>query len=560
MAELTLDQVKKKGIPLTVKGLLENGILTQSKIDWLYHPAPEKIVIGSKGSGKTFPVKVKTLLEAENDEMFNSATFRKYQASAAEKSSEVLHKAYMDLKNMGVEFKYEWVKKNYRMTRLKHKSNMMVNQQESYYSLEDTNATDGGAPSNGGVVALINVDEPMNEADAANPSKIPTVPEWERTTEVLRDNMERHSDSYELRTGIRVPFEIFYTLNPWGKTHPLMIKASKILPESTFVEWIFGMQLDELLGKKELIDNLFSQQWFVDQLINRNTMMAESEDGQTLVVRTTKFANPINHLEKKLKPLVNKVRYALETSNKTLLLTLMGFEFEPEISKDMLVYNIQEFNYKTPEEAIEEGFHIEQIVYPFDIDTSRILTCFPTFKMVKNVLGLDGIYQIRIILVDKPIELKAYGTGEFGEMNDIYVKQMQKQMVRHYSRISKLSKPKHKSIVRVDDKRKWFLNGLRKLRDTSFQGLYQIFDQHGAWATGERQDMVVDGIEKRVLWFHPKNNRKAGGSLVQDMKVCIRRNIDDPRRLTDGTKNYLDRIDSMEQGVIPFANLIYKTK
>lgn len=59
------------------------------------------------------------------------------------------------------------------------------------------------------------------------------------------------------------------------------------------------------------------------------------------------------------------------------------------------------------------------------------------------------------------------------------------------------------------------------------------------------------GFDNKSIYMHPKNK-----ALKMDFEKCIKRDKNDPRRKTTGTTNYLDRIDSMENGVIPFAGII----
>lgn len=63
------------------------------------------------------------------------------------------------------------------------------------------------------------------------------------------------------------------------------------------------------------------------------------------------------------------------------------------------------------------------------------------------------------------------------------------------------------------------------------------------------------GFRSGRILLHPKNKQ-----LVDDFETCVKRDKGDPRRKTSGTTNYLDRIDSMEQGVIQYASIVIKAK
>ncbi len=51
--------------------------------------------------------------------------------------------------------------------------------------------------------------------------------------------------------------------------------------------------------------------------------------------------------------------------------------------------------------------------------------------------------------------------------------------------------------------------------------------------------------------MHPKNK-----PLVLDMRACVKADINDTKRKTSGTTNYLDRIDTSEYGIEFYTPII----
>lgn len=113
------------------------------------------------------------------------------------------------------------------------------------------------------------------------------------------------------------------------------------------------------------------------------------------------------------------------------------------------------------------------------------------------------------VFIDEQIELQAYGTGDHGEFNDIYVRAMVETMDKHYDKLQ--VKPKNKSIVSVDDKRKWFLNEIIKLK-THHMGVFRVFEQHGDSGIIQRQDAITLGFQNKSIIMSPKNKK-----LVNDL-------------------------------------------
>lgn len=199
--------------------------------------------------------------------------------------------------------------------------------------------------------------------------------------------------------------------------------------------------------------------------MSNNTLSTYIEKEDTLYTRMTKFANPNNWSDKRREPLLNNIKQALIDANYNALTILLGTKSVPILDKEMMVFDIQDYNFKPLEDFANDGYKISRVNYSIDVDTSRIFTITPTFELTKTQTVLEPGIQPHIkkqqyIYIDKQIEIPANGSGVYGEMNDIYVNILNKQITKHYKNI------KHTDlkfvIISVDDKRKWFLNELRK--------------------------------------------------------------------------------------------------
>lgn len=555
--KLTLDNVRKgqgkeKAVKLSWNSIETKGVLSKAKIAIAKHPAKKKVILGAKGTGKSIIPIVKSIVEFENDKYFNAYGFRKYESQATKNMSELFYQSYTLLEGFNFEFKDEYEFKSQRSSiyKISNKKNMLKNQAFKFGSLDNASgSTDGGGVSNGGYYGIISVDEPVVEADASDPTKIPTRQEWDKIVTIILDNLSRANDNFEMVHGREVNTEIYFTMNNWGE-HPLIQDIDNIFTEDEFIKWVFsGYSVEQLLRNEKLINKLFEDEKWVQSLKINNTKSVYDKENDTLYTRMTKFANPNNWKEKNINPLLKSIKKALLLGDKQSLTILLGTKTIPEIEKEMLVFNLQDYNDKTDyEHWIDKGFKPTKINYSWDIDTSRVLTLTPTIVMEKISL-LDG--KETFVFVDKQIELEAHGTGVFGELNDLYVKQMIMTMEKHFKA---LKAPLIKAIVSIDDKRKWYLNEVRKASPSWLTG-YRSFEQHGMWGIEERQDMISNGIENKSIQIH-----KANKALVSDMQVCVKRDIQDPRRKTSGDTNYLDRLDSAENGIIPFAGIIWRKR
>ncbi len=97
--------------------------------------------------------------------------------------------------------------------------------------------------------------------------------------------------------------------------------------------------------------------------MTNNTMSRYKPENDTLFSRMTKFALPHNHKPQKAKPLINKIRKALEAGDMNSLAITMGYRHEGEQDSKMKAYNIQNIPHRTPEEFIKLGFKPDTINY-----------------------------------------------------------------------------------------------------------------------------------------------------------------------------------------------------
>lgn len=543
-----------KNIKVTWENVLQHKILSQAKIDIASHKAKKKLIIGAKGTGKSIIPIVKSIVQFENDPYFNVFGFRKYKEQATSKMSELFYQAYSIFKMKGFQFPYDYELKSQRAELIRSTTRQTLgNQAFRFGSLDNASgSTDGGAPTNGGYFGIITIDEPVIEKDAFDTSKIPSKSQWDKDTSIILDNLDRFNDNFTEITQRDVTTEIYFTMNNWGD-HPLILYAESILSEKEFIEYIFQEPIENFLNNPDYIQQKFSDPQWVLQFQQNNTLSRYDEKEDTLVSRMQKFANPNNWSDKRREPLLQAIQKALAEGDYNQLTILLGTKAVPEIDTDMLSYNIKDYNTTSLDTLTEDGWRLGQINYSWDIDTSRVLTLTPTIELFKQQLNLltQNWDVEKIIYIDKQVELPAMGSGQIGELNDVYVRQMQRAMTNHYNKLTE--KPLKKAIISVDDKRKWFLHELFKQR-LPWQGQYKTFDQHGEFEIGNRQDWTHIGFENKVIYMNPKNK-----ALMDDFKVCVKRDKDDHRRKTTSTTNYLDRIDSFENGFIPFLGNIIKS-
>ncbi len=446
------------------------------------------------------------------------------------------------------------------------KRRMERNQSILFGGLDDVaHSTDGGAPSNGGYYKIVIIDEPVIRGDMNNPDKIPSPKQWDEDMEILEDNLTRFNDNYAAIHQRQLPAtETWIMMNDWGD-HPLTLAVNKHLPIEEFMDYNFNNEFANLWGAtEEYLNTWFDNDENITHLLTNNTQVKYTEEDDTLWVRQTKFANPNNWLEHNKLKLIRKIKLSLLTENMNSLAINMGYRHAGDaISESMLVYPkkvLDNIEYKTKEDLLKEGYNIKRVNYAWDIDTSRVLTLTPTIHFLKNKFNvsftgdktLSTVKQHKI-LIDKQIEIPAYGPGEYGELNDTYVRLIKKATEKHISQLGNGYLGKNNAIITIDDKRKWFLNEVRKLRPDGIK-TFKTPQQHGhLFGIIQRQDTTILGLETHLVAIHPKNK-----SLVNDMRLCQKQDLNSSVRKTTGNTNYLDRIDSGEYGLEPFSPIIWR--
>ena len=530
---------------VTLEEFLDKKIITQTQYDIIKHKASKKVIVGGKGTGKTHMVQADKFIRFENENYFNAFGFRKYKDQSSTKLASYFSNFYFFLKHKGLKIgNYKGSTSHFQKITSQRDANQ--NQKFMYGSLENiTGSTDGGAPSNGGYYGIIEIDEPVVKQDIANPDKIPNIDKWNEELDLMQDNL------FRFRTRFNNPVEtIWMTMNWWGD-HPETIATDKYLPIEQFKQYNFNNEFDDIFGNLTKIDEWFDNQDNIDILIKNSTQQYYDEENDTLYVRNTKFANPSNVGDPKAyKVLINSIKVALKSKNENKLAIAMGYKHMGDVlAQDTLVYNIKEYNNAKLEDFYNQQYKPEAVHYSIDVDTSRVMTITPTFLFSKFVI-FDG--KESKIFIDKQIELPCNGTGEYGEKNAIYMDQIVEAIDKHYLSI-KLKTPKFKVSISVDDKRKIYLDSVKNSKVNRFTKQFRIFKQHKAWDLIERQNLTHMGFSSGIVYNHIDNK-----SLETDMNVCVRQDVSSPKRKASGRTNYLDRIDSMEQGLIEFGFIIEK--
>ena len=431
--------------------------------------------------------------------------------------------------------------------------------------MERLDSTNGAVIPNGGYFGMTIIDEPITADDISSNyhSQEEDNEKYERMLNIIRDDLSRfHKEYADTHDKKPYPFTIYQCLNPWWE-HKLIKDTNMIFSEKDFIYYIFQynegksdskISLEDLFGNDELIEKWFSKKENIDRLMNHNTMSIYDKNNDTLYVRMTKFANPDNHDDKKAKKILQDIKMTLFLNNRNALCTLLGLEHKPKVNKDMLVYNIKDFNNITKKALEKDGWKPIGIAYSVDIDTSRVMTITPSIQY-KKVEHKIRYWKVSFrIFIDKQIEIPAYGTGLQGELNEKYVKLISDKIKQHYLKNKFMDMKLTIKHLAVDDKRKWYLSSLIKELETMLT-TFDTFWQHGDYNIIARQDWTQLGFENKVLFLHPDNK-----ALEDDFRTCLKDDIQSPKRKTTGKTNYLDRIDSMENAFLPFVSVIINSR
>lgn len=563
--------------PITTAFLREHNILEEEKIQIIEHPASTKKIIGAKMSGKTIVAKADEFIFMENNPLGCTLDGRKQKDQASEKLGGYFHRFIKMCIQMGYKPRYNYEKKRLRTYSLKDKRNMMNNSYQQYFSLEDVDGTDGMAPENLGFYGRMHIDEPIIRADMLNPDKIPDKEKFKADMDQIDSNIARFTDDFVKYYGKTPPGLVkWFTMNDWGK-HPMTVAFNDKFPQTRFIKHITGHELDTLLYNKELIikltkprtenGNILDSEW-ADLWLKNHTLSVYDEEEDELLVRMTIFANPNKRNEKRVLGSANKkgTKFYLEKiaegflkGNWRLLAFYSGLQFEAQPESDLLVYNINSFNETTLQSLIKEQWIPLKLSYGIDIDTTRVNTITPTWYLEKHTRAFGGKWKkTKALFIDKQIELKAMGNGDFGEMHEIYAKQMALMIKKHFLKSLKIKEVDfnlEKTFCVVDDNRKHYI---KELKNTNMlNGYIETFMgavKQGHYEIIERQDYVETSYAKGILHTH-----KANKPLMDDFKSCVKASPNITTRTTAGTINYLDRIDSAEYSLYPFITTMVQS-
>lgn len=540
--------IKNDTKKMSWQAIIDNDILTETKVEIARHKAKHKVIIGGKGTGKTFIPEVKAIMMFETNNYFNAMGFRHDKDKATTKLSGYFHNAVSLLKRKKMNITTDYEFRTNKSYKIEDKRVMNNNQKFEYGSLQDiTGSTDGLSPNKAGYFGLCLIDEPINK-NSIEKNDIPTDEQWEEDMKIISDNLDRWAFDMKAEMGNIPKVEYWYLMNDWGK-HPLSVAVDKVLPEDDFIMWVLQYPLVELFGNKELLDELFADPEWKNNVLDKHTKQFYDEKADTLYVRMTKFANPINCHESAVKTIFNDLYKALLTENKNALTISLGLRHEGRLDNDMLVFNIDfKDNIKTLDELLESGYEKKEITYGVDIDTSRVMTIAPTYLLQRKTPDpLEGTVLVEEALyVDRIMEFKANGTGVDGSKNDIYVDYIAKLIKNHIENNKNFDIKKN---IVVDDNRKMYMNSLMKLGTLpSTINWYQAVKNGKAFDIIPRQDKIEVGFNEKVIFIHPDNK-----DYMNDIKVCQKADIHSPKRKTTGTTNYLDRIDAVEYSTQPYS-------
>lgn len=570
MAKQKLSIGKKyvKHEPLSLDFIRKYNILEPEKIKIIQSKMSKKILIGAKRSGKTIVAEVDTLITMEQNPLAHAYGERKYKELASTRLGQYFQSAVSLVEHYGYKTRYEYEQKRNRTYALYNKKSMAKNSFMEYGSLDSPESTDGMITSNLGFFGRRIVDEPILKEDMLDPEKIPTQEAWDELEERVTDNLERANQNYKAMfpdKAAEADFITYYLMNDYGK-HPLSNLAHQYQPQDKLLQYVIGYSLDELLGNAELInklckydssngetimDSVWGKSW-----LERHTYITEIPKEDLLIARMTKFANPLERDPEYAIGYLKKIARGFITRNFRLLAINAGLQFKPEIKSDTLVYNINNFNKSSLKELIKEGYKPTKLSIGFDIDTSRILTLAPVFKMTKYNVDIFNKTpkKTEVILIDKVLDIPPVPMDEMGRSHDLNAKLISQVIKKYLLKNEKYFSELKSITLSIDDNRKHY-NGLMKDNLDGFVSHITNPIKQGHYDIIERQDLLENGIKNKVIFIDSKNNL-----LIDDIKECVKADVQSPKRKTSGNTNYLDRIDSVEYGLYPFVGIIQKSK
>lgn len=567
----------EKFIPLSTEFIREHNILDPEKVELIELLQTDDFdilkIIGGKGSGKTIVAKAAEHIFMENNPKGSTFDARKYKDQASEKLGGYFQRWLKLVSHHGYKNRWGYEQKRHRFYNMKDNKYMHNNSYQQYFSLDSVSDTDGSAPENLGFYGMLHIDEPIIKEDMLNPDKIPKVQIWNSDIEQIRSNLERYNEEFALLHKVKLPqTKEIYTLNDWGK-HPLSVDFNQYFSQDQFIKKITGYNIRELMGNKELLQKLckskvklkkpedydiLKTEW-AEMWLKRHTYYVKNTPKKEILCRMTYFANPMQRVPNKARKALVKLAEGFLKENWALLAHYGGLQFQASPDSELLVYNIQSFNEISLKDLLKEGWIPKALSYGVDLDTSRVNTIAPIYKLVRDTRMLNNKWKTQTkIHIDKIIELPANGSGEFGEMHELTAKQIAMTIKKHF--IEALKNPIIDSNLEntyavVDDNRKHYLKMIKesKLLNSIIRNWMPATKQ-GHYEIQERQDYFETSFHKGIITLDPRNV-----DLKEDFRLCVKASKNQPVRTTAGNINYLDRIDATEYGAYPFLGVLVKT-
>lgn len=557
----------EKFVPLSTEWLRQVQMLDPVKIDLIELMTTGNYeileIIGGKGSGKTIIAELILLWSQENHPKASNFAGRKYKDQATQQLGDYFARTLNLVGLNGYKTRYPYERKRNRFYALKSPRDMFQNSYQQYFSIDEIGSTDGSAPANFGYYEFAYIDEPIVKDDMLNPDKIPTKQKWESDIDQLKSNLKRYNEEFaKYSKAKKVPITKFiYTMNDWGK-HPLTEDFNKEFSQDQFIKAITGYEMKQLMGNKELLlklmkydendddasilDSEWGKMW-----LRTHTLYIKNEIRKSIRCRMTIFANPDERKPETAKESLYKIAVGFLTENMALLAHYSGLQYNAQPDSDLLVYNVQNFNETTFPKLLKEGWVPKELSFGLDLDTSRVNTLTPAFKMEQHIRQLNNTFLKReIVFVDKIIELPANGSGAFGEMHELTAKQIAltiKKYVLEKAKNPIFAENVDKTYLIIDDNRKHYVHLLKQNVPAGYISHFDSAIKQGHYDIINRQDIVETSFHQKKLLIDIENE-----PLKLDIKACVKASPNIAVRTTAGSINYLDRIDSMEYAIYPF--------
>ncbi len=362
------------------------------------HPASEKNIMGAKDTGKTWLVNLFEIYSLENDPKANAVAVKKYKLNASQRLGDEFHKIINQLRNDDFVFPYKYRKASNLFYRDKNRKQSLDNQRLEFASFEDYNSIAGITFPNGGYCTSLHIEEPDLFRDSL--AKVYTKRQWKDQMAVLKDSIERATRTYRKTNPYTppAPMTTFITLNLWNKYFPLTQRMLRYIPEERWINFIFDLSsinvtLKELTENPDLLDkhwahlrNSLHKNYVISHYIEYDTEKATylnpapkspyDEPTDTLVVRTTKYANPSIRLEKVDCDKVDREVYsAILEDNKTQLARLLGTLNSYARSDYPLAYALDDYRKIIIPHQYTSAHHLYSMSFAYDMDLSSRLVC-----------------------------------------------------------------------------------------------------------------------------------------------------------------------------------------